>query len=394
MRTLSIRAKLLLAIAATFGIAGLVSTVVVRDVYQRSARTASEQALRTAAAVYEDLERKDVEKLSATLDALASNPALRDAYVARDRDRLYLAAVPIFQSLKGYHNITHWYFIEPEPSKRCFLRVHAPAKHDDVVGRATLARAIERKQPSFGKELGKTAFALRVVQPYFVDGRVAGYMELGEEIDHFLGEMKAQIGDDFAMFISKRYLDQAEWAVTRGNARNNWNDHQDVVVVDSTTPDPIVDVAAILGAATSGQVLDEVQRDESLFVRGVFPVRDATGTVVGGLVVRHDITALHGGMQGGRRRALGLMIALALAASGLVYLLLDRLIFRRLQRMMGTMEDLSVRLAGGDYDVGSALKPTGNDEIGRFETFFGEFLGLIGNTLRELSRRVRGTRTG
>jgi hypothetical protein len=36
--------------------------------------------------------------------------------------------------------------------------------------------------------------------------------------------------------------------------------------------------------------------------------------------------------------------------------------------MMGTMEDLSTRLAGGDYEVGSAVRATGKDEIGRFET--------------------------
>ncbi len=393
MHVLSIRAKLVLAIVATLGVAGLVSATLVRDVYERSARTASEQALRSAAALYEDLERNDVEKLSSTLDALVSNPALREAYAARDRDRLYAGAAPIFRGLKQSHGITHWYFIDPEPSKRCFLRVHAPDLHDDVIGRATLERAIQARQTSSGKELGKTAFALRVVRPYYIGGLAAGYMELGEEIDHFLGRMKAQIGDDLAMFVSKRYLDQAEWARTRGADQNNWNALPEVVVVNSTTTEPIVDEAAVAGAATPGKVLDEVERGGSIFVRGVFPVRDAAGAVVGGLVVRHDITALHASMQSGRNRALGLMIALAVAASALVYLLLDRLIFRRLQRMMSTMEDLSIRLAGGDYDVGSAVHPTGKDEIGRFESFFGEFLGLIGNTLRELSGRSK-TRAG
>ncbi len=392
MPTLSIRAKLVLAIVATVGISGFASVILVRDLYDRSARNASEQVVRSAAAVYEDLEQNDVARLSAALSALVANPTLRDAYLARDRDRLYAAAAPIFQELKANHGITHFYFIEPEPSRRCFLRVHAPAKYGDLVERATLTRAVASRQPSSGKELGKTAFALRVVRPYALDGRLIGYMELGEEIDHFLQRMKTHLGDDLAMFVSKRHLDASEWALTRGNGRNTWDDRPDVVVVNSTTTDAIVDDAAVQGASASARVLDEVERDGSVFVRGVFPVHDASGALVGGVVVRHDITALHASMLEGRRRAIILMIGLAAAASALVYLALQRLIFRRLQLMIGTMEDLSTRLAGGDYDVGSAVRATGNDEIGRFESFFGDFLGLIGNTLRDLSARLKSVR--
>jgi methyl-accepting chemotaxis protein len=86
------------------------------------------------------------------------------------------------------------------------------------------------------------------------------------------------------------------------------------------------------------------------------------------------------------------MIGLAAAAAALVYLLLQRLVFRRLQDMIGTMKDLSARLAGGDYDVGSAVCATGDDEVGRLEAFFGDFLRLVGRTLRDLSGRLKGVR--
>ena len=54
------------------------------------------------------------------------------------------------------------------------------------------------------------------------------------------------------------------------------------------------------------------------------------------------------------------------------------------------MEDVSTRLAGGEYEIGNTLQPTANDEIGRFESFLASFLGMIGATLRELEKR-RGT---
>jgi len=385
---LSIRAKLVLAVLATMAVAGGSVAWLVGQAYERGGRVAAEQAVRGAATAYEDLERADAAKLSATLDGLLAHPGLREAYLARDRARLLALAAPIFQGLKADHGITHWYFLEPEPSRRCFLRVHAPAKFDDVIDRTTLLRAISRRETAAGKELGKTAFALRVVRPYLVDGKLVGYLELGEEIDHFLGRMKAQSGDDVAMFISKKYLDPAEWARVRGAARNNWAEWPEVVVVDSTATEPIVDAAAIATSAGGrATLLEESDRGAQVFIRGVFPVRDATGQVVGGMVVRRDFSALHASMREGVVRAVALVAVLALLAAGLVYLLVDRLIFRRLQGMMGHMEEASLCLAGGDYDVGVGMQPARRDEIGAFEAFFGNFLRHIGNTLRTLAAR-------
>jgi hypothetical protein len=393
VRTVSIRAKLVTAVVLTLVASGVASAFLVRALYMRSARAASAEALRGAALAYEDLEKNDVEKLSTALDVLVASPALRDAFAAKDRDRLQAVAAPIHAVLKAEHRINHWNFIEPE-TRRMFLRVHMPSKYGDVIDRQGLLRAMAKQETAAGKELGKSEFALRVGRPFIADGKVIGYIELGEGIGHFLGKMKAQTGNDFAMFILKRHVDEGEWARTRGAARNNWSDFVDAVVVNSTTEDPIVDEAALVGGATASQVLDEVSRDGAAFVRGVFPVREASGAVVGGLVVRHDVTALRGAMQHDLLWALAVLAALALVASGLVYLLVDRLIFRRLSRMMSTMQDLSTRVAGGDYGVGGSVRAERDDEIGRFEGFFGEFLALVGNTLRALSERAKRARSG
>jgi histidine kinase family protein len=386
MRTISIRTKLITAILLTLGCLAIASTFLVRTLYERSAQAASREALRGAALAYEDLERNDIEKLSTVLDVLVANSALRDAFAAKDRDRLQAVAAPIHQVLKAEHRINHWNWIEPE-TRRMFLRVHLPTKFGDAIEREGLTRAMAKQETSSGKELGKSEFALRVARPFVVDGKVIGYIELGEGMQHFLGRMKTQTGNDFAMFIAKRHVDEGEWARTRGTARNGWGDLAAAVVVNSTTTDPMVDEGAVAGGATAGQLLDEVKLGGASFVRGVFPVREASGAIVGGMVVSHDVTALRAGMQRDLLLALCLLGGLALLASALVYLLVDRLIFRRLQVMMATMEDLSARVAGGDYQVGAGALPARDDEIGRFERFFGEFLALVGNTLRALSER-------
>jgi signal transduction histidine kinase len=81
----------------------------------------------------------------------------------------------------------------------------------------------------------------------------------------------------------------------------------------------------------------------------------------------------------------------ALAVLALLVVLFDRLVFRRLERMTTEIEGASVRLAGGDYEVGDAVKPGGADEIGRFEEFLARFLRTIGSTLREFEKRQRKT---
>ncbi|GEJ57266.1 cache domain-containing protein [Anaeromyxobacter diazotrophicus] len=391
MKSLSIRVKLVVSVVLILSASGLASAGLVRALYARAVRSASEDALRSASTAYEDLERNDVEKLSTVLDTLVLNPAIREAFAAKDRERLAAVTAPIHHALKAEHGIGHWNFVEPE-TRKMFFRPHLPAKFGDVIERQGLLRAMARQETSAGKELGKSEFALRVGRPFVVDGKLIGYMELGEGIQHFLGKMKAQTGNDFAMFIAKRFIDQGEWARTRGAERNGWDDWPEVVVVNSTTADPIVDASAIAGGGGASQILSEEGRGGAAFVRGVVPVRDASGTVVGGLVVRHDISALNAGMRASLVQALAFVVALALVACGLIFLLVERLIFGRLRRMTGTMEDLSVRLAGGDYGVGAAVVATNDDEIGRFERFFGEFLALVGNTLRALADRKQAAR--
>jgi hypothetical protein len=384
----SIRTKLVVAIVLIMAVCAAASLVLVRTLYTRSARAAAEQALTGAAAAYAQLERVEIARMGAIVDMLNANPAIREAFGARDRARLQAVSLPIHQVLKGDHGIGHWNYVDSD-TKRMFLRVHLPAKFDDLIERPTILKAIERREASAGKELGKSAFALRVGKPLIVDGRLVGYVELGEEIDHFLGDMKQQTGNDFAMFIQKKRIDASEWARTRGGARNNWDDLKDVVVVNGTTPDQIVDQAAVDALGAEGRTLEEQSKESSVFARGVFQVRDSSGTVLGGLVVRHDISALNRSMWQGLLQAMVFFVVLAVVASLLSFLLVDRMIFRRLRAMMATMEDASVRLAGGDYSVAASVRPSRRDEIGKFEEFFGNFLGLVGNTLRSLVDRSR-----
>jgi hypothetical protein len=375
VRSLSLRLRALLALLAGVLAVGFGSRAVVSHVVARNVEAASGDALMRAAQVFAGLERADVEKLSAALNALSGREDLKAAFVARDRERLYALAAPLYRTLKERDGVTHWYFIEPEPARSCFLRVHRPEKHGDVIDRATLARAMQTKQVGFGKEMGKTAFALRVVQPYYDGAKLIGYLELGEEIDHFLRRMKEQTGDDFGLLVKKQYLDEKAWAAASSPRPSNWNDRPEVVLVKATSyGEGIIDYRGrIDDVPERGQVLEKTARDGRTFIRGIFPVRDAAGRLVGALFVRHEVTAMHEALASGRDQTGAAVLALAVLASALLFLLLYRLVFARLSRAVAAAEQLSARLPPGRHGAGGEIITASGDELTRLEDFFARF---------------------
>lgn len=389
MRNLSIKLKLALAVLLCLGSLALANALMARQRYQKDIANAGAEAVRVAALSFDSLEKRELDKLSATLSALVGDPTLTAMFAQRDFDRLYVAAAPIFQDLKDRHGVTNWEFIEPPPTRTVFLRVNRPDLSGDVADRVTVLNAIKTGDAVGGKELDRTGFALRVVRPFVAHGKLLGYLGLGQQIDSFLARMRAETGNEFGLAVQKRYLDEKAWAAARGGRRNNWADDPEMVAVESTSAElPILGTAAeVLDVPDVGRYLATVEREGRLFVRGVVPVRDVDGHKVGGLFVLHDVTAVRDRALGDRNRDILLTCLAALVVLALIVGLLELLVFRRLQGMTRAMEDVSVRLAGGDYDVAASVPPAGKDELGQFEQFLGGFLGTIGATLREMEKR-------
>lgn len=391
---MSIKQKLIVAIAASMVVLAGVTAALVEVASRRAVSFATEQALGAAAAGLAAMEQADAEKLEATLQALAAHPALVEAFQARDRARFLAVATPIFHELERAHGITHLYVHAPD--RTCFVRVHRPELFGDRVERITLSTAAASRRRSAGKELGATAFALRVVVPWRVGGQVIGHLELGEEIGHFLGRLKGQTGDDYAMLVAKQdaagapLLRREDWAAMKGQQQrvDDWDAYPAFVVVDDTARDArAFDGAALGGLGPGGLVLGSLERGRRTFARGLVPLADAAGRQVGGVVVLHEITALQASMARARSGILITLGAVSILMALLLLALVQRLIFARLDRMTATLEDLGARLAGGEYDVGKLAASGPRDEIGRFEEFFGSFLVVIGGLVKALTTR-------
>jgi len=351
----SIRRPLIVSLLAGVVGVALVAAVVIGHLYEHATEVAAAASLRGSQSMFRALERGDVKKMDAALGALLEDEELRRLFLARDRAGLLAAARPRFQDLQARDGITHWYFIDPD--RRVVLRVHQPPLFGDRVTRLTLARAAESRDMGSGLELGQTAFALRVVRPWMVDGRLIGYLELAEEIDHFLVRLKQETGNEFAVLVKKQFLDEAAWARLTGKGRNTWNARPDVVVVDTTTfSEGIVDVQGdVATLPEEGLVEEEAVRGGQAWLRGLFPIRDTSARQIGALVVLHDFTGLHPVMRAGRRQVLLVVLGMSLLACLVVWWSLERWVLRPVRQVV----------EGAERRAGLAPAPPGADELAR-----------------------------
>ena len=161
---MTIKQKLGTGVLACMALLTLAIGALVQIATERSVRIAAEQAVAAAGAGLEAMERADVARLDSALVALAANPALVEAFRARDRDRFLAVATPLFEALRRHHDVTH--LSAHDPGRVAFARVHLPGRFGDRIERLTLRQAVASGERAAGKELGESGFALRVVVPW------------------------------------------------------------------------------------------------------------------------------------------------------------------------------------------------------------------------------------
>ena len=149
---------------------------------------------------------EDAELQNAILELIKINNYIQQAWLDKDRDALLKHSQVIFNYLLNRHNITHFYF--HDISKVNFLRVHNPTRYGDVIERSTLRIASETLKPFYGLEFGTFgAFVMRVVHPWFIEGELVGYIELGVEINLLIDKLAKAHNYDMGLVVHETYVD-------------------------------------------------------------------------------------------------------------------------------------------------------------------------------------------
>jgi len=393
MATLSIKAK----VGATTILclsAGAIGLLALSDAsYRKNVSMVTHESLANARATYANLVDASVAKMSVAAEMTMADPALRENFAAKDRERLIAATTPIFERLKKQYGVTIFNYIDPEEKR--FLTM-TDTKDVRLIGTPAIRFNVQEcarvKNWVTGLALGQLGFALRVTHPFYDSGqlkgeKLLGYIELGSEIGGFLDVLKKQTSREYGLLLRKQFLKEKDWGIQRDRLKlpSNWNDQKELVLAGNTWTDESIfayngDVTAL---PDEGQVLDVSHRGGQIFARSAFPIKDASSAKVGAVFVLVDITSIYTDLQQTKLLTIATTVALIVVVCAVLLLLLSSLVFRRLKEITR----VATRLVGGDYQTPVVIsKP---DEIGRFEELFEQLRLVFVNLLEEFERVSR-----
>jgi len=231
--------------------------------------------------------------MTSAIEFIADQKQFQDAVLTKDREALYKLGSPILKRLFINQQITHFYFYDKNGA--ILLRVYNPDDTSTSPIRFTRQQAISQGKTVSGLELGRSGtFTLRVVSPWKVNGTLIGYIELGQEFDHILQELKVVTLVDFAVVLEKRYLDSGAWeeGMKMLGRSADWNLLPDMVLIDQTVTLPPGSVASILEAdADSIKYGKRITVKDRTYRVGSFPLQDAAQQTVGEFITMLDSTA-------------------------------------------------------------------------------------------------------
>lgn len=160
-----------------------------------------------------------------------ARPELRAAMRAGNASALLAASHKRFSEISREFGVSHWYFIKPD--RHVLLRVHAPQRRGDRIDRRTLADAAAYDKIARGLEIGPLgSYTLRHVHPWYDGGELLGYVEMGLEVDGFIGEIGNTLGLTLISAVDKRQTAEAAFAAGKEalGYEGNWGDQPEIAI--------------------------------------------------------------------------------------------------------------------------------------------------------------------
>ena len=242
---------------------------------------------------YQSALKEREHKLGSVLDVIATNSKFSSALEKRDREKLLELSRPFFKKLKNSHNITHFYFHDPQRSN--ILRVHQPSRYGDIIGRFTALGAEKAKNFFSGIELGPLGtFTFRAVLPMWRKDKLLGYVELGEEIDPVIQDMQRIFKVSLLVVIEKSFLHQPDWisGMKLLGRKADWNHLTNQVIVSQTFNELPQGLNEILSQQKNSLFSNNIklEQDGQSFWGRTLPLMDASQRTVGGMVLLRDMS--------------------------------------------------------------------------------------------------------
>lgn len=388
-------ARILTKLFLSFLVIGVLTTSVfffsIRRLYNQELEEMTAAESNYTQTTFKNLEERDTKILSSVLEVLIQDPKIKEVYLEKDRSKLYDYVSPLFQRLKIRYGITHWYFISPDG--KTFLRAHGKDIFDDQINRFTFQKARDSQKAAAGVELGKTAYALRVVMPYYDQGKLIGYMELGEEIDHFLKILKGETDNDFSIIADKEFLNHNDWTSVRKVAglADNWDDLADHLIIAGTPVENKVGRECFTeknleDVETNKTIPQSVETENKTFRCAGFAVVDPGGKHSGAVLSAINVTPHILALKKATQEAAILSAVLFMIVS-LLSILMSRLFLEPIKKLTHAV----LLISGGDLSV--RANPGSRDEIGQLAQSFNKMTDSLLKNSADIKQKAQELET-
>lgn len=365
MKTDSLKKSVLIPVSFALVVLFGVFIFNVRQTHHREIADAVQTKLEFLAKLLEKQLRSDTELLTTTIElAIAGNPEIQAAWMARDQARLLKLTTPLLEEWRSNYQITHFYF--HNLNRVNFLQVYNPGERLGIIDSVTILQAEKTGKTSAGIELdGFGTLTLRVVYPWRINDQLVGYIELGEEIDHIIKKLHNILNVGLYVSIYKNNLNRERWekGMRLLGRKANWDQLSRVVIVSQTSKEiPKVFKDLLVEGKHPKMEIDpdiNLTRGDKLYRIGIIPLYDAGDREIGDIVLLHDVAnqVLHA------RNSI-IIIGIICIAVGLILFVLFFIILGRVeqklksthQKLIKARDSLEIKVRERTSDLAKANK--------------------------------------
>ena len=291
---LSLKIKILIPVGLSLVLLLIASFISYYWLQENDIRERVDRRLKSAESFFKHHLENDALILSGISETLVQDRVIIKDLKGRNRQALLSYSTPLLKKLVSRHRITHFYFHDPRGMN--LLRVHQPDRHGDKIFRFTISEAERTGRISSGLELGPLGtLTLRVVAPVLEGGKRIGFVELGEEIDHVVQDLKKVLIIESAVVIRKSFLNPANWnaGMKMLGRKSNWDQFPDVVLVSKSFNEFPAQLHSVLNDFVSKKksiISKEITLGEKLYRSRPMEIKDVQGRHVGDILILTDIT--------------------------------------------------------------------------------------------------------
>jgi len=320
---------------------------------------------------FENLVNRDTNTLTASARIFTSDNAIKSVYATQDREALYEKVLPLYTRLVTNNGLENIIFIDT--GGKVFLRMNDKNSFGDEITRESFLKTQKTQIMTSGLELGKTVFAIRVVAPIFESGKLLGYVEFSEGIDHFV-EMVSEAESTNVLYLAeKNNTMESDYLNTVGKEIDTWDKFKNYVIVSNLPPiegwENCVNEANINALSTGSKINKRININGKALACGGFPVME--GNEISGIVFNVKNMSERNAIAQNVINTLAIMCFVSVLVFGLALYF----IYKKFLSGYNNLVDSVNKISEGNYDI--KIPVESRDEVGRLSEAVNKMAGEI-----------------